>query len=798
MIFKVLKKDLKKKKSINIIITVFVFMATLFISTSINQLLVTVNGLDQYFDKAGVHDYMIFTLGTVEGELTDSDRRCMDFLDEEKEKGIISGYEMEKDFWCNEGDVYDENGSKVELNSNVITTADNNFNKLYDADNNEIKDVEDGYCYVVSSFMDATKLKVGDSFYIRKENGNGLDMKLTIKGRVKDASCGGGLISVSRIFVSENDKKVIAESKTLAYAGMVTVDTIKHKTFVSDLNKTTFAYLFAGDKQLMQTAYVMDVVVALFLFLVSLGLVLIAVLILRFTIVFTINDSYKEIGIMKAIGIKDKKIRKIYIVKYSILTISGAILGFITSIFVGNMLTKTIMKNMVIDSKRNNVILQLLGSILVVFIIIFLAYRSTKKVKKMKPLDAIRNGAEGERFKKKGALKLRKKKMRTTSFLAVNDLSAEWKRFLIPIFTTVIGIWLLIMPANTVNTLCSKKVVPLFGFQECDYFVDDAEAATNAIYLKDKKYVYEGMDKVKETLEANGVKVEKIFDEIMYRFRIRKGDKVYNSMAMQGLNTDATKYDYSEGTAPQYKNEIAVTKAVAERIDAHLGDTVYIANGGVEEEYIITAFYQSMNNMGDSIRFHQDTDLSLENFSTMWAYQIVLDGDYSAAEIEQILQDNLGDGYKVKPMLEFVQDNIGSIIQDLQLYKIMVIIVVALINIMVIMLMQRTFMTREKSSIATLKSVGYSNEKLIRWQTKRMGIAVLIGTIIGALTSGFFTNITAGSIFGFMGAVDVEYELKIAEIYVLYPIILIVCSVLACMYASRRVKKIDVRMMNNE
>jgi putative ABC transport system permease protein len=49
-----------------------------------------------------------------------------------------------------------------------------------------------------------------------------------------------------------------------------------------------------------------------------------------------------------------------------------------------------------------------------------------------------------------------------------------------------------------------------------------------------------------------------------------------------------------------------------------------------------------------------------------------------------------------------------------------------------------------------------------------------------------------------MGAVDVEYELKIAEIYVLYPIILIVCSVLACMYASRRVKKIDVRMMNNE
>ena len=65
MLFKVLRKDLRKKKSINIIIVIFVFMATLFIATSVNQLLVTVNGLGNFFEIAEVADYNIFTIGSL-------------------------------------------------------------------------------------------------------------------------------------------------------------------------------------------------------------------------------------------------------------------------------------------------------------------------------------------------------------------------------------------------------------------------------------------------------------------------------------------------------------------------------------------------------------------------------------------------------------------------------------------------------------------------------------------------------------------------------------------------------------
>ena len=49
------------------------------------------------------------------------------------------------------------------------------------------------------------------------------------------------------------------------------------------------------------------IVIAAILIIVSVCLILISFLVLRFTIVFTLQEDFKEIGIMKAIGIRDKE-----------------------------------------------------------------------------------------------------------------------------------------------------------------------------------------------------------------------------------------------------------------------------------------------------------------------------------------------------------------------------------------------------------------------------------------------------------------------------------------------------------
>lgn len=46
MNFKILRKDLKRKKSMNLILLLFVMLATTFIAASLNNLKIVTNGLD--------------------------------------------------------------------------------------------------------------------------------------------------------------------------------------------------------------------------------------------------------------------------------------------------------------------------------------------------------------------------------------------------------------------------------------------------------------------------------------------------------------------------------------------------------------------------------------------------------------------------------------------------------------------------------------------------------------------------------------------------------------------------------
>lgn len=51
-------------------------------------------------------------------------------------------------------------------------------------------------------------------------------------------------------------------------------------------------------------------------------------MILKFVITFSIREEFREIGVMKAIGIRNAKIRRLYIVKYLAMAIVGGTVGF--------------------------------------------------------------------------------------------------------------------------------------------------------------------------------------------------------------------------------------------------------------------------------------------------------------------------------------------------------------------------------------------------------------------------------------------------------------------------------------
>ena len=88
------------------------------------------------------------------------------------------------------------------------------------------------------------------------------------------------------------------------------------------------------------------------LLMVSLIFVAVAFVILRFTIAFTLSEEFREIGVMKAIGIRNLKIRSLYLVKYAALSVIGAVAGLALSFPFGEMLMSVVPSSIIINNQN--------------------------------------------------------------------------------------------------------------------------------------------------------------------------------------------------------------------------------------------------------------------------------------------------------------------------------------------------------------------------------------------------------------------------------------------------------------
>ena len=102
MFGRILKKDLKRNKTMNIILFLFVIIASVFFASGMYNFVVVMNGTDYMFERAGLGDYQVVTTGEYAiGKL------------EETVKAIpeVSGYSIDEVVYVSKGDVLAEDGT---------------------------------------------------------------------------------------------------------------------------------------------------------------------------------------------------------------------------------------------------------------------------------------------------------------------------------------------------------------------------------------------------------------------------------------------------------------------------------------------------------------------------------------------------------------------------------------------------------------------------------------------------------------------------------------------------------------
>ena len=764
MYLRILKKDLKRKKTMNVILLIFVILAATFIASSANNL-ITVNGaLDNFFEKANVPDYWFATTNASDLE------RFEEFA---KENGY--DYNISRLIQIEPKNVLVE-GKKF-VHSNTLTLSTLGGIKVFDKNDTEITHINDGEVYVANYMFrsEENDFHEGGKIVI---NQGGVEKEFTIKGYAKDAVFGSDMFGVGRFLISENDAELFN------YDG------------VTIFNAVDISTVSTVDCPKLKMMYIMDILIAAILLVVSVCLILISMVILRFIINFTIAEEFREIGVMKAIGIKNSAIRGLYIAKYFAIAVIGTAVGLGLSFPFSRIMLNGITEKIVI-SGEDNFLINIGAAILAGAAVVLFSYLCTRKIRKFSPIDAIRSGETGERFKKKGILRLGKSHIPTAPFMALNDIFSGIKSYVSMIIIFILGTLLVIIPVNTINTLRSDNMMTLFSATKSDHVISQ-----NTLFNpnEDNKAMIERkFSEVREMFAENGIDVD-VFQEIMFQTNISKDAKRTNLSALQGKGgVTADMYTYLEGTPPQNVREVALTCITADRIDAKIGDDVEIKVGDDTRTYTVTAIFQSMMNMGEGMRFHQDTELDYNYALGGVGIQVnYKDNPDKAvlAERKELLEKLYPDA-KVFTSGEYVSYMMGDVAGQLDSMKALILGIILGINALVALLMVKSFITKEKSEIALMKAIGFKNNPLTVIQTMRIGIVLLISVIVGALISSPLTPLIITPIFKMMGAYSITYDIRAVEVYVVYPLIMLGITALAAFISAQGLRKISSSEISN-
>ena len=782
MLFRMLKKDLSKKRVMNCILTLFILLATLFVASGISNVITVMNGSDYFLDKAGLGDYVVLTMR--EGGYTALD----DFL---KDNPNVKGYRLEKVVYSEKSD-YRINGEKISLSSTaVLTDISDNGLTYFDKDNQVIETITPGHCYVSGHFLTENNCAVGDTIQYKKGR---VELSLLIDGTMKDAVFGSEMMGNVRLLLSHEDmEKVRADEETVRYYGgeMSYIDTDDVKALAASLTDVDNIG-FDGARVMIKTTYVMSLILAFIVLILSVVLIVVSFLVLRFAINLSILEDYHEIGVMKAVGIRVAKIRSMYASKYFTLAIVGTLIGGALSFPFGKVLIDSVSKNMVLGND-SDVLAHIIGALLVVLVISAFAWRGTKKVKKMSPVDAIRNGQTGERFRKKKGKRIAKTRGSSEMFLARNDLRSTPKRYLSVILSIAISMMLVLVIVNTSETMLGDRFIDSFAARS-DLYIGTLESGL----IKDREQMDAYMEELAKKITDAGMPCT-ISTDIQYVYNTVVDGKAYKLNYQQGINTTAADYKYLDGMIPQNANEVAITDSIHEKTGLSIGDTFTVDFGEQKIECLVTATYQTMNNMGDIIRFHEDAPTDLKHYKAMLAWQVNFTDHPDAKEIDarcERLKELLNTD-EVRNAADFCSKTMG-VADTMVTVQNLLLIITLIVVLLVIVLMERSFVADEKSQIAILKAVGFRNNIIVRWHVLRFAICAAIAVVAAIALSIPMTYLCITPIFRMMGLKTVDYAINPLKLIIYTGIVFVFTILVAWITAQcvRRVKSSDTA--NNE
>lgn len=657
------------------------------------------------------------------------------------------------------------------------------FDLLLDLANEAIV-VQKGEIAVPIYYMQQQGMNIGDKVRVSSDVG---EMEFTVSDFVRDAMMNPSLVSSKRFVVSESD------FESLAAASFGEVEYLI-EFLLTDLSKVgEFSSVYQAsslpqrgpsiDYKLFKVFNALtDGIVAGVIILVSLLLITIAVLCLRFTVLAAMEEDYREIGVMKAIGISGQDIRRVYATKYTVLAIGASISGYVASLFINRLLTTNMVLYMgkVKQSALHNIV-PVLATALIALIMISSCYVIMRKFRRITAVDALRSGTVGDAPVSKSLLPLsRNRLLNVNAFLGVKDVLGRFKVFALLCFVFVIASFIINVPVNFLNTMRSPDFVNYMGTGRSDIRID----------LQQSENIVQRFDSIRDYI-AKDQDVKKFSPLITCSFKVLGSDGTYENINVEIGDFSIFPFKYLSGTAPTSQGEIALSSLNAQGLGKGIGDTLQMIVNGQERALKVSGVYQDVTNGGKTARGLLPYDLA----TVRW-YVVCLDVN-SGVDISAKIDEYVGafSPAKVTYLEDYLAQTLGATIEQLKLITMLAIVLALAVSVLITSLFLKMLIAKDSLGIAIMKSLGFSVGD-IRLQYLTRALLVLgMGIVIGTIASNTLGQGLISLLWSFMGASKIQFVINPVVAYVLCPLVQIVVVTITALLSIISMKKTSITVM---
>ncbi|MGV8979694.1 FtsX-like permease family protein [Clostridium sp.] len=760
MFFKIIKNDFSRKKIITVAVSVFITMAVILGASATNIIANLIQSMSQLQKRAVPSDIAQMHSGKY-------DQAKIDKFTEQQKKNIAMQETMVLLNFDGSNIHFGENETMAgTIQQSEFVVQNKKFDFILDLDNEKL-DVKKDEVAVPIFFMKEYDLKIGDRITV--ESGGCLK-EFVISDYARDYEMNSPLTNSKRFVINQvdYDEMLKKQGGKLEYL-------IEFKLNENvDSQATLTAYIKAGlpangptvvGKMFLLFNAMTDATVVMVIILISILMIIIATLCIRLTFLATIDEDLREIGVMKAMGISKKDIKKVYLIKYRVMAVVAGIIGYMLSFVVVNLFNAN-MRLYISSNLSGNLkyVLSLIAPLFVYLMIVMYCKKVLKKIDKISAVEALRTDImEHGKNRKYSFPLLNNKFLSANIYMGFRDVWKRFKLYRLLIIIFIVSTFIVILPINMYNTMNSPEISTYMGIGKYDMRID----------LRRTDTITKDFKKLQDELR-NDSDIKKYAAYITCSYQVKNVKGSFDYINIETGDFDLFPLNYLSGRAPTGEGEIALSYLNASRdeLNKKVGDEVVVMASGEEKILKVYGIYQDITNGGKTAK--ADTSLGLNENSVLWYIESIDVAPGVDIKKKMDYYQNTYDSAQVNDIKEYTQQTLGNMVDQMSTIVICGIAISVIIVILITVLFIKMLLSKDMSQIAIMRSVGLTCKNIKHQYMAGTLMVLILGIILGVLASNYLGEFLVSMAMASMGAARIQFVVVAWQTLLLCPLVLIV------------------------